>query len=53
MKKYKIAIVGSGALGSIIGRVVSQNLFNEYDILGIYSRRIENATKLANKINKK
>ena len=51
MKKYKIAIVGSGALGSIIGRVVSQNLFNEYDILGIYSRRIENATKLANKIN--
>lgn len=51
MKKYKIAIVGSGALGSIIGRVVTQDLSNEYDILGIYSRRIENATKLANQIN--
>lgn len=53
MKKYKLSIVGSGSLGSIIGRVVTQNLSNEYDILGIYSRRIENATKLANQINTK
>lgn len=50
MKKYTLSIVGSGSLGSIIARVVSKDLFNEYEILGIYSRRIENATKLANEI---
>ena len=51
MKKYKLAIIGSGALGSIIGKVVSKDLSDEYEILGVLSGRIENAKKLANKID--
>lgn len=36
MKNYKLAIIGSGALGSIIGKVVSRDLSKEYDILGVF-----------------
>ncbi len=50
MKKYKLAIIGSGSLGSIIGRVVSQKLCEEYEIVGVLSGKIENAIKLANEI---
>lgn len=50
MKKYKLAIIGSGSLGSIIGKVVSQNLREKYEILGVLSGKIENAIKLANEI---
>ena len=50
MKQYKLAIIGSGALGSIIGKVVSGDLSEEYEILGVLSGRIENAVKLANEI---
>lgn len=50
MKQYKIAIIGSGALGSIIGKVVSGDLSEEYEILGVLSGRIENAVKLAHEI---
>jgi|SRR5699024_1794530 len=53
MKKYKIAIVGSGSLGSIIGEYVSQELYQNYEILGILSGRIENAKKLVDKIGGK
>ncbi|HCX99442.1 MAG TPA: aspartate dehydrogenase [Bacteroidales bacterium] len=50
MKKYKLAIIGSGSLGSIIGKVVSRDLSKEYDILGVLSGKIENAVKLAEEI---
>lgn|SRR5690554_1951655 len=50
MKKYKLAIIGSGSLGSIIGKVVSRDLSEEYEILGVLSGRIENAIKLADEI---
>lgn len=51
MKKYKLVIVGSGALGHIIGEEISKNLSGHYEILGIFSGRIENALKLAGKLN--
>lgn len=51
MKKRKLVIIGSGALASIIGENVLSNLSKEYDLLGIFSARIENATKLANRLN--
>ncbi|SMO39118.1 aspartate dehydrogenase [Saccharicrinis carchari] len=47
MKKYKLAIVGSGSLGSIIGKVISQDLDDKYNLLGVLSGKIENAKKLA------
>lgn len=50
MKKYKLAIIGSGSLGSIIGKVVSRDLSGEYEILGVLSGKIENAIKLADEI---
>ncbi len=50
MKNYNLAIIGSGSLGSIIARVVSQNLSDEYEIVGVLSGRIENAIKLADEI---
>lgn len=50
MKKHKLAIIGSGALGSIIARFVSQKLCQRYEILGVLSGRIENAIKLADEI---
>ena len=50
MKKYKLAIIGSGSLGSIIARVVSKQMHDEYEILGVQSGRLENAIKLAKEI---
>ena len=50
MKKYKLAIVGSGALASIIGQVVCKDLSDQFEIIGILSGRIENALKLSNKL---
>lgn len=50
MKKYKLAIIGSGSLGSIIGKAVSRDLSEEYEILGVLSGKIENAIKLADEI---
>lgn len=50
MKKYKLAIVGSGSLGSIIGKVVSEDLSAEYEILGVLSGNRKNAIKLAEEI---
>lgn len=50
MKRYKLAIIGSGSLGSTIGRVVSQVLSGEYEILGVLSGKIENAIKLADEL---
>lgn len=53
MKKYKLAIVGSGSLASIIGEYVVKELYERYEILGIFSRKIENASKLSSKLNSK
>ncbi len=53
MKKYKLAIIGSGSLGSIIGNFVSKELSEEYEILGVQSRNLENAEKLVNEIGGK
>ena len=50
MKKYKLAIIGSGSLGSIIARFVSEQMRDEYEILGVQSGSIENAVKLATEI---
>src|SRR5690554_6118083 len=53
MRKYKIAIIGSGSLGSIIGEYVSQELHQNYEVLGVVSGRTENAKKLVAKIGGK
>lgn len=50
MKKYKLAIIGSGSLGGIIARVVAKQMRNEYQIQGVQSGNIQNALKLANEI---
>lgn len=51
LKKYKLAIIGSGSLGSIIAKVVSQDLSKEYKILGVLSGQLKNAINLADEIN--
>ena len=50
MNKYKLAIIGSGSLGSIIAKVIAQDMSEDYEILGVLSGRIENAIKLADEI---
>ena len=50
MKKYKLAIIGSGLLGGIIARFVAKQMRNEYQILGVQSGNLKNAVKLANEI---
>ncbi len=50
MRRYKLALIGSGSLGSIIGKVVTEDLHDSYEVLGIFSERIENATKLADEL---
>lgn len=50
MKTYKLAIVGSGSLGSIIGKYVSKELSDDFEILGVLSGKVENAKKLADQI---
>lgn len=51
MKKYKLGIIGSGSLGSIIGKYISKELYEDYEIVGILSGKIENAENLSNQIN--
>lgn len=53
MTKYKVAIIGSGSLGTIIANAIFTDLSQDYEVIGIMSGRIENAAKLANKINAK
>lgn len=50
MKKSKLAIVGSGSLGGIIGELILKTLSDEYELLGILSGKKENALKLAKKL---
>src|SRR5690625_1178857 len=49
MEKYKLAIIVSGSLASIIRKVVSEDM-KEYKILGVLSRQLENAESLADKL---
>ncbi len=51
MSKYRLAIMGSGSLGTIIGEVISTDLSEEYELLGVLSGKVENAIKLADRIN--
>lgn len=51
MKKHKVAIVGSGALASVIAEALSKELSKEYELLGVFSGRLENALKLSDKFN--
>src|SRR5699024_10618920 len=51
MKKYKLAIIGSGSLGSIIGKVVVEDLSEDYEVIGVLSRKFKNAKALAEELN--
>lgn len=51
MRKYKLAIIGTGSLGSIIARDVSNELSESYELLGVLSGKVENALKLVNEVN--
>lgn len=53
MKKYKLGIIGSGALGATIGEYVHKNMGESYEILGVLASNRENALKLSNKLNAK
>lgn len=53
MKKYKLAIIGSGSLGSIIGEYIHRKMSGDYAILGVLDCNKENAIKLANSLNAK
>lgn len=53
IKKYKIALIGSGSLASIIAKYLSNNLNEDFEIIGILSGRLENALKLGNAIKTK
>lgn len=47
MKKYKVGLIGSGSLGSIIANSILKDLTEDYELIGILSSKIENAKKLA------
>lgn len=42
-----LAIIGSGSLGSTVAKAVARQLSNNYKILGILSRKQENAVRLS------
>lgn len=52
-KKYKIVIIGSGSLGTIIGEYVSLNMSESYEVLGILDQDKEIASGLANRLKTK
>lgn len=45
--KKKISIIGSGSLGSIVGKAIKSELASDYELLGVLSGNIVNALKLA------
>ena len=51
MKKYKLSIVGSGALGSLIAKIVTKELSKDYELLGVLSGNVKNALKLSELLN--
>ena len=52
MKKKKLAILGCGKLGEIVVNASVNGLLDEYELVGVFSRTIESAEKLADKVNK-
>lgn len=51
MKQYKLAIVGTGALGTIISNAISEDLSADYELLGVFSGNFENALSASKKLN--
>lgn len=51
MEKYKLAIIGCGSLGSIIGKVVSEEMSENYELLGVISGKNKNAVKLGEQLD--
>ena len=51
MKKLRLGIIGTGALGSIIANAVSKDLEEDYSLIGVHSNNLENAESLAKKVN--
>lgn len=51
MKKYTVAMIGSGALGGIIARAIRGELKEHYELRGVLSGKVENASKLAEEVN--
>lgn len=50
MKSYKLGIVGSGSLGTIIAEEIIKELREEYELLGVLSQTKENASKLSKRL---
>ncbi len=50
MTKSRLAIIGSGSLGSIIGKSIIEELSTHYTLLGILARKKEKTMALANKL---
>ena len=51
MTKKKLAIVGCGKLGEIVANASINRLLDEYELIGVFSRTIESAERLAEKVN--
>lgn len=51
MKRYKVAIIGSGSLATIIAEAIHKELSEKYELLGVFSKRKENSLKLSKKVN--
>lgn len=49
-RRYTLVILGAGALGSCVAREVSKILPQEYQLLGVWSRKIDNAKRLAEEV---
>lgn len=50
MNKYKLAIVGSGSLGTIIAEEIIKELAEDYELLGVLSQNKKNSLKLSNRL---
>ncbi len=53
IKKNKLVIIGSGALGSLIGEYLYKRMSNNYEILGILDQNKNIAKELANSLDVK
>ena len=53
IKKYKLAIIGSGSLANIISKHIYEEMSDTYEILGFLVRNKEKARQLANSLNAK
>lgn len=51
MKKYKVSIIGSGSLASIIGKTILKEVSGYYEVLGVMGKGKENALRLSKDLN--